>query len=320
MQKPARNPGSMQPASLESSKVRFLSQEELNQRELENQKILTTFRQNEDARPLPNQYNLNSNAISLKEFHEMHNSNTDVSSITRHLQTTHFISSNDEENNILKYRVEEKVIDIRTNQYRILENNLYVTNGQLLVLLQEDPDFRKILTDCVTNFNKPRARGTGVLFEVRPFGMERTEHPFEFVLIITEFYDNVMLDMNIFREHLLTSDIRQFGYNPDLTRMFYNRKGNAKDAILVAPKHPDYPHLAENQKYYIHLKQFLLNAKQEEIDSFWITNGFAIEKRIKTMGHISKLWWSTSATGIYYLHTRLENTPQNYHHTQYKEN
>lgn len=215
------------------------------------------------------------------------------------------------------FQLQETPIDQETRKFRIFtqtqdqKSYIYLSNQDVVQYLKspELSSVRNLLTQSIQNFDL----APGVFFESAPISSQNLHNlPFEFVLIGTKFFSTVKQETRVFQQHLTDNNSEKFGFQANLTRKFYNL---GRDAMLVVPRNPNYPNLVgKENNYYSDLKSFLDSAEPAEIESFWITCGEALSERVDD----SKVWFSTSGLGVFYLHMRLDSRPKYYNYEPYK--
>ena len=90
---------------------------------------------------------------------------------------------------------------------------------------------------------------------------------------------------------------------------FSNLRG---DAELIAPT----PDQDLPLKYYTHLDAFVRQVPVEQIRKLLVKIGNDMEQMMKEMAS-KKIWLSTSGTGVYWLHVRLDTSPKYYTYKPY---
>ena len=81
-----------------------------------------------------------------------------------------------------------------------------------------------------------------------------------------------------------------------------------KDAHLVVPTPMG------DTTHYSHLANFIRNASNNQIVSFWKKVAATYEKEIGT----KTKWLSTSGLGVYWLHVRVDSRPKYYQFGEYR--
>ncbi|GKZ00393.1 hypothetical protein MPSEU_000992300 [Mayamaea pseudoterrestris] len=84
-----------------------------------------------------------------------------------------------------------------------------------------------------------------------------------------------------------------------------------KDALLVVPKP------LNDASSYGHLAKFVRHAPANQVRSLWSLAASSMLQRW-TIKASQPVWWSTSGTGVAWLHFRLDDRPKYYTHQLYK--
>ena len=190
------------------------------------------------------------------------------------------------------WKISEEIIDInKTTKFRIENNNGLLTCFEFVHLLDTSESFRQFFNQILKEVDF-----SGYFFECIPFDENWEKTVFEFVLIYSPFFENLIAEQNAFAAYF-TKNKKAVSF-PNL----------GKNAWLVAPV----PEMGfEN---YSHLAKFVKNAPGEQISAFWRLVGEECKKRISK----PSIWLSTHGLGVYWLHTRIDTFPKYYHFSPYK--
>ena len=126
--------------------------------------------------------------------------------------------------------------------------------------------------------------------------------PFEFILVKTQALENVPADLDSFADYF------EQGKN---VVSFWNL---GRDAKLVAPC----PLKDKDVSIYAHFAEFARNADNEQVCDF-IKESANQMLSILNSNPSRRTWLSTSGTGIYWLHMRLDSYPKYYTYMPYSK-
>jgi len=179
-----------------------------------------------------------------------------------------------------------------------------LSNDQVMDALENgNSDLLAKLNEIILNSGD----NEGLVFEARPFDKSTIDDDFEFTLLDIRDYNGVTQSQSRFNKYM-DEDVTNHDGATGLTKVFpsYTYSG----AIFVAPK-------AKNGgRHYAHLKEFLKNADQDEIVSFWKTCAMEIRNLFyssdepvffSTIGKLSTNW----------LTVRIENEGRRYRNKYY---
>lgn len=174
-------------------------------------------------------------------------------------------------------------------------NGKPITWRQVIDLWRNNPEFCRAFS-----YTLGRSEHAAFALETTPVSLRTLDKPFQMVLINAPNLVNAKPNKLAFQKQLK-------GHQPVVC--FANRGG---DAILVAPTK------WANDSHYTHLASFIRNAPEYQQLLLWSTLGTAIEVRLEELGRKS-LWISTSATGVRWVHMRLDSEPKYYKYTPFRQ-
>ena len=179
------------------------------------------------------------------------------------------------------------------------------TFRDFLVSLKNQDNFAEYFISILRN-----SKFTAFFFECPSLVESFLEKEFEFVLTKSTMLERAHPEPHVFKEHF------SWKQDPDTfsSTVFDNMGG---DATLVVP-YPaktslDNSHVIKN---YAHLAQFVRNSQVEETLELFSLVGQTLLTSVET-GE-SPVWLSTSGTGVFWLHVRLDSRPKYYTYRQYK--
>lgn len=160
-----------------------------------------------------------------------------------------------------------------------------------LTLLAEDRAFRDWLRRQLAEAPFP-----AFFWETPPQTTATLERPWEFALIDAPALQGARPDPDAFAEH----------FRGDALAVAFSNLGG--DARLVAPCP------RAGTEACAHLADFSRGADDRAQDALWRRVG---ESALARIGR-RPLWLSTSGTGVYWLHVRLDSTPKYYTYAPYR--
>jgi len=210
------------------------------------------------------------------------------------------------------YETTRRRINSRLNRYTLTNIGIdftrhRVSNDQVMDALENgNSDLIAKLSEIILN----NGDNEGLVFETRPFDKNTIDDDFEFTLIDNSEFNGVKQDQSRFDKYI-SEDVTNYDGATELTKVFpsYTYSG----AIFVAPK------AKSGGKYYTHLKEFLKNADQDEIVSFWKTCATQIRDLLYSSNE--PVFFSTiqklPLRSGNWLTARIENEGRNYRNKFY---
>jgi hypothetical protein len=185
-------------------------------------------------------------------------------------------------------------LDARTLRCEVLrDGRRAAARGDVMGALASDRDLRARLTESLAG--SPFA---AFFWEVAPLSRERTDAPFEYVLVDAPRLGQGAADPEAFREHWSGAQVVSFA----------NLSGDARLVVPCPVAPPD---------AYAHLAAFVRKGPPEQVDALWAEVGRAAAawraEREDT------LWLSTSGLAVAWLHVRLDARPKYYSHAPYRD-
>lgn len=187
-------------------------------------------------------------------------------------------------------------IDQRKVVISLYDEHVALSFRRFLDLCQTSVEFCSFLT---ATFAGPDF--DAFFWECPPLRTRTLDAEFECVLIDAAALRNAEAEIGPFAEHFHRARDDQS------VIVFPNLNG---DATLVVPA----PRVTD-QSCYAHLATFLRLGPEVQVRDFWQTVG------LTAMEHVSDqpLWLSTSGTGVFWLHVRLDTRPKYYQHRPYTD-
>lgn len=170
-------------------------------------------------------------------------------------------------------------------------NGAPLTVNQALTLLETDSAFRAALVGDL------RASSFDAYYWETPATNTNGSARFEYVLTHASMLSRATPDPSPFQQHFARAS------GPVVA--FENLGG---DAMLVVPTPLD------DAAKYTHLAAFVRGAPEQQVDAFFQ----AVGKHARAKLSRSSTWLSTSGTGVYWLHVRLDARPKYYQHAPYR--
>lgn len=164
--------------------------------------------------------------------------------------------------------------------------------GHALRLLDQDPSFRRFLTQLLTGSSYAAFR-----WETPPISLSNLDRRFEFVLCNDP--------------HLETRS------EPDVYSSYFTGS-NASALVLPIPNLGRtatlvVPRQVADAQTYAHLARFLRAGPADQVHALWRCVAEAAQQRLSA----APLWISTAGGGVAWLHVRIENEPKYYSHRPY---
>jgi hypothetical protein len=184
------------------------------------------------------------------------------------------------------------LLDGRTVKYAIDTGSSTLSYAQLLVLWQDDAEFRNFFIQLLAESPFSAFR-----WETPAVTIASVNQPFEFVLLNSPDLAT-RPDPRAFAEHFAGAQAGGVVEFPNL----------GGDAVLVAPC-PD-----GQSSDYAHLAAFLRHAPVARQHALWQAVAAAMQRRLGS----KPLWLSTAGGGVSWLHLRLDDRPKYYGYAAYR--
>jgi len=195
----------------------------------------------------------------------------------------------------------EIIKEDKTTKYFILKEGEQITQKGFIHYLINSVSFRSFYTQLLKD-----SPFRAFYWENPPFSLSTTEQAYEFVLIKSRFFKNILPDTESFKSYFTEEPVVTF-------------QNLGKDAMLVVPtpqisKTPETSKTSQSELFkYIHLGKFLRTAQTTQIDAFWQTISYTLHTSLNQQ----KIWLNTEGTGVHWLHARLDSRPKYYKYVPY---
>lgn len=192
----------------------------------------------------------------------------------------------------------EIIKEDKTTQYFIFKEGKQIIQKDFIHYLINSASFRSFYTQLLKDSPFP-----AFYWENPPFSLSTMEKAYEFVLIKSRFFKNILPDAESFKTYFSKEPVVTF-------------KNLGKDAMLVVPTPQISKTLTTSQSElfnYVHLGKFLRTAQTAQIDAFWQTIGNTVQAKLSQQ----KMWLNTEGTGVHWLHARLDSRPKYYKYAPY---
>ena len=189
-----------------------------------------------------------------------------------------------------------EVIDIsqRKVAIKLFDEHVALSFRQVLGLCQTSAGFSSFLTATFAG-----SEFEAFFWECPPLQARSLDAEFECVLIDAVALKRAEAELGPFAEHFRRASADQS------VIVFSNLNS---DATLVVPT----PRVTDHT-CYSQLAKFLRLGPEPQVEDFWRTVGLAAMERLSDR----PLWLSTSGTGVFWLHVRLDTCPKYYQHAPY---
>lgn len=191
-----------------------------------------------------------------------------------------------------RYQFKELETDGDDVRFTILENKSLISNQRFLDLLKQEPDFRQKYNGYLVNCDFE-----AFFWENKPITQQNLVDDYECTLVNSEFLAGCRPDPNTFQSY----------FREDKPVVSFPNLG--RDAQLVVPCP------ASKHSVYTHIGNFVRNAPEDQIQSFWKQVG---KDTLNLIGEKPK-WLSTSGLGVFWLQARIDSYPKYYQTKKYKE-
>lgn len=174
----------------------------------------------------------------------------------------------------------------------VLSNDVELSFGEALRLLEQDASFRQYLTRLLAGSNNAAFR-----WETPPVSVSNLDRPFEFVLT-NDPHLETQPDPMAFASYFT-------GPNAEAAALTIPNLG--RTAMLVVPRQ-----LGE-AAIYTHFARFLRGAPSHQVHALWRCVAATAQQRLSA----KQQWISTAGGGVAWLHVRVENVPKYYSYRPY---
>lgn len=175
----------------------------------------------------------------------------------------------------------------RVYALRVCRGALALTWAEFMEGLQDDAQLRDALSTALAN-----APLDAFFWETGPVSRQTQDQPFSSVLVHAPVLAGAPPDTRSFADKLSGAAA------PDV----FTFSNLGRDACLVVPAPGDRP------ASHVHLAAFLRDGSGAQIHPLWRAVGEAVERWFTDTP--DPVWVSTSGTGVYWLHVRLDSRPK----------
>lgn len=176
-------------------------------------------------------------------------------------------------------------------KFNINHNDERLSTKQFLHYLKSSIEFRTFYNNILINC------GFAAFFwENKPLTNEKLNNDYECNLVNSQFLADQSPDSETFRNY----------FDSDKEVVTFKNLGKDADLIVPVPKN--------EVGCYTHIGAFVRCKNRNQIDAFWKT---VANETLRITGN-KPVWLSTSGSGVYWLHARIDTYPKYYQTEEYK--
>lgn len=189
------------------------------------------------------------------------------------------------------WKAAEKESDRKSRKFSFLEGDDLLSNRQFLKLLSDDSAFRSFYNQYLAGI------GFDAFFwENKPMTSSNLKEAYECNVINSDFLARTSPDYHTFSPY----------FNKEEEVVSFSNLGH--DARLIAPCPVN-----DNQGY-AHIGSFIRQAPESQMHQLWKQTA---KEMLHQMGDEPR-WLSTSGSGVFWLHIRIDSVPKYYQTQEYK--